>query len=98
MFSHCSLYLQNFLGLETLTQEMTHGLPWFEEESKENILVALQQMFPASADKKEDEVESLTKSYQKYNNDTVNEVANSCGCSWLQELYEKRCINCLIEK
>ena len=57
-----------------MTQEMTHGLPWFEEESKENILVALQQMFPASADKKEDEVESFTKSYQKYKREYVKHL------------------------
>ena len=50
-------------GLQALTQELGHGR---QIESKERLNAALQQMFPASAEGKVDEVKSLTEIYHKY--------------------------------
>ena len=50
-------------GLHALTHELSQGR---EIESKERLNVALHQMFPASTDRKADEVKSASESYHKY--------------------------------
>ena len=59
-------------GLHTLTQELGQGR---QSESKERLNVALQQMFPPSADEEVDEVKSLTKSYHKYKREYVKHLS-----------------------
>ena len=47
-----------------LTEEV--GLWVRSEESRDRLHFALQRMFPTSAEKKVDEMKSLTESYYKY--------------------------------
>ena len=53
-----------------LTQELSHGVKYWESGSKER----LQQMFPASADEKVDGVKSFTESYHKYKKEYVKHL------------------------
>ena len=73
-----------------LTQELgtlaVGPYAWSQSESKERILVALQQMFPTTADEKVDEVQSLTEIYHKYKREYVKHLSfnpeeeNLCEC------------------
>ena len=51
-----------------LTHELRYG------ESRDRLHVALQQMFPTSADEKGDDVKSLTESYHKYKEEYVKHI------------------------
>ena len=55
-----------------LTKELEKGR---RIDSKERLNDALQQMFPASADVREDEVQSLTESYHKYKREYVKHIS-----------------------
>ena len=64
-------------SVQTLTQElrkgMLNGVKWENgrDQSKENLLDALQQLFPSSEEAK---VEELTKSYHKYRKEYVKHL------------------------
>ena len=49
-----------------MTQELLRGVVNWQGDYQGGLNVALQQMFPNSADEKEDEVQSLTEKYHKY--------------------------------
>ena len=53
-----------------LTQELSHGVSYWESGSKERV----QQMFPTSAKEEEDEVKSFTESYHKYKREYVKHL------------------------
>ena len=53
-------------GFHTLTEELNNGVYWMKKDSKERLYVALQQIFPTSAEQKVDEVKPLRESYHKY--------------------------------
>ena len=57
-----------YVGFHLLTHELRYGVAWSygQSESKERLYDALQQMFPFSADDREDEVKSLTEKYHQY--------------------------------
>ena len=59
-----------------LTQELLYGVQWSYgyEESRDRLHAALQQMFPASADEKGDDLKSLTESYHKYKKEYVKHI------------------------
>ena len=58
-------------GLHTMAHELGQGR---QIESQERLNVALQQMFPASADGKADEVKSVSESYHKYKRKYVKHI------------------------
>ena len=60
-------------GLHTLTEEL-NSYAWKQSVSKERVLVALQQMFPTSADEKVDNIKSLTESYHRYKREYVKHL------------------------
>ena len=59
-----------------LTHELRYGVVWSYShwESREQLHVALQQMFPTSADEKGDDLKSLTESYHKYKKEYVKHL------------------------
>ena len=54
------------LGFYSLTQELNGVYGWRGSKSKERFIANLQQMFPASVDKKVDDLKALTEQYHKY--------------------------------
>ena len=62
------------LGLHTLTQELG-PFAWSQSDSKERLLVALQQLFPISAEEEVDDVKSLTEKYHKYKREYVKHLS-----------------------
>ena len=68
-------------GFQLLTQELRdrHGFQWTydykDPQGKERLYIALQQMFPSSADKKVDRVQSLTERYHKYKTEYVKQIS-----------------------
>ena len=60
--------------LETLTEEIYHGVKSWEKGSKERLQTTLQQMFLTSADEEVDDVKSLTESYHKYKREYVKHL------------------------
>ena len=50
-------------------------MAWKKSESKDRIIAALQQMFPALAESKVDEVARLTESYHKYKGEYVKHIS-----------------------
>ena len=60
-----------------LTQVLSQELKphaWRQSDSKDGLYIALRQMFPTSANKKEDEVKTLTESYHKYKREYVKHL------------------------
>ena len=59
-----------------LTYEFRYKTRWHysEEESKERLFAALQQMFPTSTEEKIDRVKSLTETYHKYKREYVQHL------------------------
>ena len=72
----CSFINRHCLtGLHILAKELNPYNAWRErDESKERFDVALQQMFPTSADKKVDQMRSLTESYHQYKREYVKHI------------------------
>ena len=62
------------LGLHTLTEELGPYAWRSQSESKERFEVALQQMFPTSAETKEDTVKSLSEKYHQYKREYVKHL------------------------
>ena len=77
--------------LETLTEEIYHGVKSWEKGSKERLHAALQQMFLTSADEEVDDVKSLTESYHKYKREYVKHLGfnsdNTNLCKFILKLY-----------
>ena len=62
-------------GFYTLTQELTDGVKyWNNDEHKERI-AALRLMFPNLADQNKDIVKSITAKYHKYKRDYVKHMS-----------------------
>ena len=58
-----------------MTQGLKHGVMWKWSQSKEHLNVALQEMFPNSADDKVDDVMSLTEKYHRYKREYVKHLS-----------------------
>merc|ERR1711963_253290 len=58
-------------GFHMMTQELSHGVKFWETGSKER----LQLMFPTSTKEEEDGVKSFTERYQKYKKDFVKHLS-----------------------
>ena len=60
-----------------LTHELRYGVSWSysQRESRDRLYAALQEMFPASAEEKEDKVQSVTESYHKYKREYVKHLS-----------------------
>ena len=62
-------------GLHTLTQELRKGVVYWEGDSKYvGLDIALQEMFPTSAEEKVDVLKSLAESYHKYKREYVKNL------------------------
>ena len=74
IFSRIAFSISIFkkMTISLLTKELEKGS---RIDSKERLNDALQQMFPASADKKVDEIQSLTESYHKYKREYVKHIS-----------------------
>ena len=60
-----------------LTHELRYGVSWSytQTESRDHLYAALQEMFPASTEEKEDKVQSLTGIYHKYKREYVKHLS-----------------------
>ena len=60
-----------------LTHELRYGVTWSynQRESRNHLYVALQEMFPTTAEEKVDEVQSVTESYHKYKREYVKHLS-----------------------
>ena len=70
---HPFIHISLSSGFYALTQTLEDSLPWGPYES-ERVLIALQQMFAISADKKEDDLKSFKESYLKYKRKYVKHI------------------------
>ena len=68
---------------------MTQELIYWQYKYQAGLDVALQQMFPTSADEKVDEVQSLTEKYQKYKKKYVKHLNFNP--------YEKNLSRCILD-
>ena len=55
-------------------KEELSSMAWPDRRSMEKIIFALQQMFPASAEEKLNEVKLVTESYHKYKREFVKHL------------------------
>ena len=60
-------------GFQKLTEEMS-AISWRDYESKDRMIAALKQIFPALAASKVDEVTRLTETYHKYKREYVKHI------------------------
>ena len=60
-----------------LTHELRYGVTWSYNQwkSRDRLFVALQEMFPTTAEEKEDKVQSITESYHKYKREYVKHLS-----------------------
>ena len=61
-------------GFQTLTN-LLGAMAWDEQESKDQMISALHQMFPALAESKMDEVTRLSEAYHKYKREYVKHLS-----------------------
>ena len=57
-----------------MTEELRHGVQYWQGDYEAGLDVALQQMFPTSADENGVKVQPLTESYHKYKREYVNHL------------------------
>ena len=61
-------------GFHALTQELSNGVFWVQDDSKERLIGTLQDMFPTSAKEEVDRLKSVTESYHKYKREYVKHL------------------------
>ena len=65
-------------GFQTLTEELS-AMAWEKPESKDRMIAALNQMFPALAASRVDEVTRLTETYHKYKREYLKHIMFELG-------------------